>query len=164
MVDQTWTASLLAATIRSLVLFFRFARKLSHSVSCGLLPVADVEQNTTMMRLLRRLPNSIFAAASVVPLLLLFVVSTSVVVVSAQENPVCCVCGGPPPCPAISNPTLIVQLPDNPLLPVSEASCDLIKQAGEDLRLIPAEVSCKVQCVHAYQVCSIVVVVASQQE
>jgi len=67
-----------------------------------------------------------------------------------QNNPVCCACGGPEPCPGITNPDVIVQLPDNPLF-VSEAACSVIKEAGEDLRLIPAEVSACMQFVYPSQ-------------
>jgi len=78
-------------------------------------------------------------------LFLLSVIAAFARVCLAQDNPVCCACGVPDPpdapCANITNPDIIIQLPDIELLPVSEASCSLIKQAGEDLRLIPAEVS-----------------------
>jgi len=74
-------------------------------------------------------------------LLLLSVLAAFAGLCLAQD--VCCVCGGPEPCPAITNPDEVVQLPPDPRLPpgIEEASCALIKQVGEDLKLIPADVS-----------------------
>lgn len=66
----------------------------------------------------------------------------------AQENPVCCLCGGPEPCPDISNPDAIIQVPDDTdvqehLTPgLKEARCSLFKDFLELQTLLPPEVSC----------------------
>jgi len=60
----------------------------------------------------------------------------SILTVDAQLNPPCCVCFDQ--CVStITRPTVIIPLPVNPLLPES-ATCEEIRRAAEDTRLIPA--------------------------
>ena len=57
---------------------------------------------------------------------------------TSAQGTICCVCSDD--CVStITNPDATLALPANPMLPVSEATCEQIRHVAEDLMLIPPE-------------------------